>query len=66
VRERAPWRSSLETAAQIAALLDAAAELDGRAGKERTHVERRAMIAALVFVGTTRRKLYAPLVEGWN
>lgn len=59
VRERAPRRSSLETAAQIEALLDAAAELDRRARKGRTHVERRAMIATLVFAGLRIGELLA-------
>jgi integrase len=51
VRERAPRRSHLETAEQISALLDAAARLDASARKGHQHVERRAMIAVLVFAG---------------
>jgi len=51
VRERAPRRSYLETAAQIEALLDAAGELDGEAREDRRHVERRAMLATLTFAG---------------
>jgi integrase len=51
VRERAPRRSYLDTAAQIGALLDAAADLDRHAHRDRRHVERRAMIATLVFAG---------------
>jgi integrase len=51
VKERAPARSYLESAAQITALLDAAGELDRKAAKDRKHVERRAMIATLTFAG---------------
>ncbi|MHB1809225.1 MAG: tyrosine-type recombinase/integrase [Solirubrobacteraceae bacterium] len=55
VRERTPPRSYLEDAAQIAALLAAAGELDERAGtgpyQDRRHVERRAMLAVLIFAG---------------
>lgn len=71
VRERAPRRSSLETAAQIEALLDAAAQLDRRARRGRMHVERRAMIAALVFAGLRIGELLAlrwrdvDLASGW-
>lgn len=51
VRERAPARSYLDGAGQITALLDAAGELDRSAPKDRRHIERRAMIAVLVFAG---------------
>lgn len=51
VRERAPSRSYLESAGQIVALLDAAGELDRNASRGRTHIERRSMIATLVFAG---------------
>ncbi len=51
VRERAPRRSYLDTTAQIGALLDAAADLDRQAHRDRRHIERRAMIATLVFAG---------------
>jgi integrase len=51
VRERAPRRSYLETAAQIEALLDAARELDREAREDRRHIERRAMLATLTFAG---------------
>jgi integrase len=51
VRERAPRRTYLDTAAQIQALLDGAAELDRDAHRDRRHIERRAMIATLVFAG---------------
>ena len=51
VRERAPRRSYLETAGQIAALLTAAGELDRAASKGRRHVARRASIATLIFAG---------------
>ena len=71
VRERAPSRSYLETAAQIAALLDAAGELDREATKERRHVERRAMLATLTFAGLRIGELCAlrwrdvDLAAGW-
>jgi len=51
VKERAPTRTYLDTAEQIAALLDAAGELDRGAAKDRRHVQRRAMVATLVFGG---------------
>jgi integrase len=51
VRERAPARTYLETAGQIAALLDAAEELDEEARADRKHVQRRAILATLTFAG---------------
>ncbi len=51
VRERAPRRSYLESAAHIRALLDAAGELDGEARCDRQHIHRKAMLATLVFAG---------------
>ena len=51
VRERAPRRSYLESAAQIRALLDAAGELDCEARRDRRHIRRRAMLATLLFAG---------------
>jgi len=51
VRERAPKRSHLETAAQIEALLDAAGEHDLEARATAQHLHRRAMLAVLVFAG---------------
>jgi integrase len=59
VRERAPRRSHLETAEQITALLDAADRLDASARKGHQHVERRAMIAVLVFAGLRVGELLA-------
>jgi integrase len=50
-RERTPARSYLETAAQIEALIGAAAELDHDAPKDKRHIKRRAMIATLTFAG---------------
>ena len=50
-RERAPVRSYLDAAGQITAMLDAAGDLDRKASKGRTHVERRAMLATLTFAG---------------
>jgi integrase len=41
----------LDRAEHIAALLDAAGELDSRARRDRRHVARRAMLATLVFAG---------------
>jgi hypothetical protein len=51
VREREPKRSYLETADQIAALLDAAGALDRSAREDRRHIERRAIVATLIFAG---------------
>jgi integrase len=51
VREYAPARSHMETAAQIQALLDAAAQLDREATRERAHLRRRAMLATMIFAG---------------
>ncbi|HEV7584930.1 MAG TPA: site-specific integrase [Solirubrobacteraceae bacterium] len=71
VRERAPVRSYLDAAAQIRALLDAAAELDREAPRGRRHVERRAMIATLIFAGLRISELLAlcwrdvDLAGGW-
>ena len=44
-------RAHLETAAHIEALLDAAAELDRAARAATPHLERRAMLATLIFAG---------------
>jgi integrase/recombinase XerC len=71
VRERAPARSYLDAAGQIVALLDAAGELDRKAPCGRRHVERRAMIAVLVFAGLRISELCAlrwrdvDLAAGW-
>ncbi|HUN77414.1 MAG TPA: tyrosine-type recombinase/integrase [Solirubrobacteraceae bacterium] len=71
VRERAPRRSYLETAAQIEALLDAAGELDRMAHPACQHVERRAMLATLTFAGLRIGELCAlrwrdvDLAAGW-
>ena len=71
VRERAPRRTYLETAGQIAALLDAAGELDRAAREDRQHVERRAIIATLTFAGLRIGELCAlrwrdvDLAGGW-
>ncbi len=71
VRERAPARSYLDAAGQIVALLDAAGELDRKAPRGRRHVERRAMIAVLVFAGLRISELCAlrwrdmDLAAGW-
>ncbi|HEY5287223.1 MAG TPA: hypothetical protein VIJ50_08985 [Solirubrobacteraceae bacterium] len=51
VRERPPIRTYLETAGQIAALLNAAHELDEEAREDRKHVQRRAILATLTFAG---------------
>jgi integrase len=51
VRERPPIRTYLETAGQIAALMNAAHELDEEAREDRKHVQRRAILATLTFAG---------------
>jgi integrase len=51
VKETAPPRSYLENAEQITALLTAAGELDRKAAKDRTHIQRQAMIATLLYAG---------------
>jgi len=50
-REHEPRRSYLDTAEHISALLDAAGELDRVAREDRRHVERRAIVATLIFAG---------------
>jgi len=71
VRERAPRRSYLETAAQVEALLDAAGELDREAHPACRHIERRAMLATLTFAGLRIGELCAlrwrdaDLAAGW-
>jgi integrase len=71
VRERAPVRSYLDSAMQIVALLDAAGEGDRKAARGRTHVERRPMLAVLVFGGLRIGELCAlrwkdvDLAGGW-
>jgi integrase len=71
VRERAPQRSYLDGAGQIAALLGAAGEMDRKAPENRRHVERRAMIATLTFAGLRISELGAlrwrdvDLAGGW-
>src|SRR5262249_53488666 len=44
-------RSYLETAGQIATLLDAAGELDREATRERQHIPKRAILATMIFAG---------------
>ncbi|MFZ2049534.1 MAG: tyrosine-type recombinase/integrase [Solirubrobacteraceae bacterium] len=51
LRERAPQRGYLDSARQISALLDVAAQMDREASKGRRHVQRRALLAVLVFAG---------------
>ncbi len=71
VRERAPRRTYLDTAVQIQVLLDAAAELDRNANRDRRHIGRKAMIATLVFAGLRIGELCAlrwrdvDLEAGW-
>jgi integrase len=71
VRERAPYRSYLETAEQMRALLDAAGELDAEAHVDRRHIERRAMLAVLCLAGLRIGELCAlrwrdvDLATGW-
>ncbi len=71
VRERAPTRSYLDAAGQIAALLDAGGELDRRAPEGRRHIERRAMLATLIYAGPRIEEMLAlrwrdvDLAGGW-
>jgi integrase len=71
VREREPRRSYLDTAEQIAALLAAGGELDQGAREDRRHIERRAVIATLIFAGLRIGELCAlrwrdvDLPAGW-
>ncbi len=71
VKEREPARSYLSAAGQIAALLDAAGELDRGAASNRRHIKRRAMLAVLVFAGLRINELCAlrwrdvDLAAGW-
>lgn len=71
VRERAPQRTYLDSAEQVAALLDAAGKLDRSAREDRRHVRRRAMIATLTFAGLRIAELLAlrwrdvDLAAGW-
>jgi integrase len=62
LRTTKPRRSYLDTAAQIAALLDAAGELDARAAighPGHRHVHRRAMLSTLTFAGLRLGELLA-------
>ena len=71
LRTARPQRSYIDTAAQIAALLDAAGELDREAQEGRRHVHRRAMLATLTFAGLRLGELLslrwrdADLGAGW-
>jgi len=66
-----PRRSYLETSGQIAALLDAAGELDKAAKPSGIHIERRAMLTTLTFAGLRISELLAlrrrdvDLTAGW-
>ena len=70
-RERRPVRSHLDAAQPIKALMDAAGELDREARADRRHVERRAMLAVLIFAGLRINELCAlrwrdvDLAQGW-
>lgn len=59
VRVRAPQRSYLDTGGQIAALLDAAGDLDRDARADRQHVSRRAILSTLTFAGLRLGELMA-------
>ncbi|MDQ6804723.1 MAG: tyrosine-type recombinase/integrase, partial [Actinomycetota bacterium] len=71
VRERAPRRTHLDRAEQIAALLAAGGALDARARLNRQHVSRRAVLATLIFAGLRIGELCAlrwrdvDLASGW-
>jgi integrase len=66
-----PARAYLDSAAQIAALLAAAAELDNEARPDRKHVARRPLLATLVFAGLRIGELLelrwsdVSLASGW-
>jgi len=66
-----PQRSYLDSARQIAALLDAAGELDREARVDRRHLARRTMFAGLVLAGLRLGELLAlrwqdvDLADGW-
>jgi integrase len=70
-RERAPVRSTLESAEHVSALLTAAGELDRDAAVDRRHVHRKAMLATLTFAGLRIGELLAlrwrdvDLAGGW-
>lgn len=59
VKATTPKRSYLDTAGQLAALLDAARELDCEARPDRQRVRRHAMIATLTFAGLRIGELLA-------
>lgn len=59
VKTATPRRSYLDTAGQIAALLDAARAMDRDAAPERRHVRRHAMTAVLTFAGLRIGELLA-------
>ncbi len=71
VRERPSQRNHLERAAQIEVLLEAASELDHAPSPGAHHVERRAMLATLIFAGLRIGELCAlrwcdiDLASGW-
>jgi integrase len=71
IRESPPVRSYLESAGQIIALLNAAAELDREARVDRRHVERHAILATMMFAGLRIGELCAlrwrdvDLTTGW-
>ncbi|HWF31177.1 MAG TPA: tyrosine-type recombinase/integrase [Solirubrobacteraceae bacterium] len=71
VKTHKPQRSYLESAAQIAALLDAAQALDEKASAGRRHIARHAMLATLIFAGLRIDELCAlhwrdvDLAAGW-
>ena len=50
----------LDRAQHIAALLDAAGELDRKAPPDRKHIERRALLSVLVFAGRRIGELIDP------
>jgi integrase len=71
VREHEPRRSYLDTSQQIAALLEAAGELDRDARGDRRHVRRRPLVAVLIFAGLRIDELcglrwrHVDLAAGW-
>ena len=71
LRARRPARTYLESAEQIVALLDAASDLDERAGPGQRHIGRRAIVSVLVFSGLRIGELLelrwrdVDLAHGW-
>ena len=59
LRAQKPSRSYLDSSEQVAALLEAAGQLDSEARSDRRHVNRRAMLSVLTFAGLRLGELLA-------